>query len=269
MDRLFLTSLLRLLIICFTTGIGRAEVYYVSPSGQDTNAGTSPAAAWQTISRANNQSFNAGDQLLFQGGVTFTGTIYFGPFAGGFAGNPVQVSSYGTGRATINGGTTNGFYAHNCAGLIVSNLNFVGSGRTSNQNSGIEFYNDGGGAARLLKFIRISQVDVGGFGYLGVVIGGWNGTNAYSDVRLTDVDAHDNGSAGIQTYAQYSRLNTNLYAGHCRAWNNPGSTLQPGGGIVFGQVNNALIERCVAWTNGWLGNTDIGIWTYDSTRVTI
>ena len=268
MDRLVLTFWL-LLLVWSTASAGSAAVYYVSPAGQDTNAGTSPAVAWQTINRANNQVLSPGDQLLFQGGATFAGTIYFGPFAGGTAVSPVRVSSYGTGRAAINGGNTNGFYAYNCAGLVVSNLNFVGSGRTTNQNSGIEFYDDGGGAARMLNFIRISQVDVGGFGYVGIVIGGWNGTNAYSDVRLTDVDAHDNGSAGIQTYAQYPNLNTNVYAGHCRAWNNPGSATQTGDGILFGEVNNALIERCVAWTNGWLGNAGIGIWTYDSTQVTI
>jgi hypothetical protein len=269
MARVFRTIWLSLLIIWSAAGIARSAAFYVSPSGQDTNTGTSPAAAWQTIIRANNQILSPGDQLFFQGGMTFSGTIYFGPFAGGTAGSPVLISSYGAGRATISGVKTNGLYAYNCAGLVISNLNFVGAGRTTNQNSGIEFYNDGGGAAHLLNLVRVSQVDVGGFGYVGVVLGGWNGTNGYNDVRLTDVDAHDNGSAGIQTYAQYSRVNTNVYAGHCRAWNNSGTIAQPGGGIFFGQVNNAVIERCVAWTNGWLGDIAIGIWTFDSTRVTI
>ncbi|MGB3525321.1 MAG: hypothetical protein WBB32_05075, partial [Flavobacteriales bacterium] len=34
-----------------------ATDYYVSPSGNDSNNGTSPATAWQTIDRLN-QSFN-------------------------------------------------------------------------------------------------------------------------------------------------------------------------------------------------------------------
>jgi len=251
---------------------GRCAVYYVSSFGQDTNSGTSPAAAWRTIARANNQSLISGDQLLFQGGTTFSGTIVFGPPEGGTKVNPILVSSYGTGRATIHGGNTNGFYAYNCAGLIVSNLNFAGSGRTTNQNSGIEFYNDGGGSARMLDFLRVAQVDVSGFGFVGVVIGGWNGTNAYRDVRVTQADTHDNATAGIQTYAQYPNLHSNVYVGACRAWNNPGKTNasgNTGNGIVLGQVNNALIERCVAWTNGWLGDAAVGIWCYDSTKVTI
>jgi len=249
-----------------------AASYYISAFGQDTNSGTSPAAAWKTIARANNQSLNPGDQLLFQGGTTFSGTIFFDHLEGGTTTNPIVVSSYGSGRATIHGGNTNAFYAYNCAGLIVSNLNFLGSGRTTNHNSGIEFYNDGGGASKMLEFLRVDQVDVSGFGYVGVVVGGWNGTNAYRDVRITHTDTHDNANAGIQTYAQFLNLHSNVYVGWCRSWNNPGITNNignTGNGIVLGQVNNAVIERCVAWTNGWLGDAGIGIWCFDSTKVTI
>ena len=41
---------------------------------------------------------------------------------------------------------------------------------------------------------------------VGVVIRAWNGTNAYRDVRVTHADTHDNGNAGIRTYAQYPSL---------------------------------------------------------------
>src|SRR6266478_2296825 len=248
---------------------GRGAVYYVSTSGQDTNSGTSPALAWKTIAHANNQLLKPGDQLLFQGGSTFSGTVYFGPASGGTGANPTLVSSYGGRRATINGGNTNAFFAYNCAGIIVSNLNFIGSGRATNRNSGIEFYNDGGGTARLLNFVRVNEVDVSGFGFVGIVVGGYNGTNAYGDVRVVNADAHDNANAGIQTYAQYPNLNSNIYIGYCRSWNNPGSINHSGDGIVLGEASDAWIERCLAWTNGWLGNGSVGIQTYDSTRVTI
>ena len=45
--------------------------YYLSPAGSDANAGTSPATAWQTISRANAHTFGPGDQVLLQAGATF------------------------------------------------------------------------------------------------------------------------------------------------------------------------------------------------------
>ena len=243
--------------------------FYISPTGLDTNAGTSPAAAWKTIARVNSHAFVQGDQILFAGGGTYAGTIYFGPGALGNAANPVVITSYGPGRATIDGGTTNSIYAYDCAGVVISNLNFIGAGSVSNLNSGIEFYNDGSGPARILNFIRIAQVDAQGFGYNGIVIGGWNGTNGYGDVQIVNADLHDSGGAGLETYGEYSRVNTNIYVGYCRAWNNSGDTNRNGDGIVLGQVNNALVERCLAWTNGWKGNGGVGIWTYDSTRVTI
>src|SRR5882672_493851 len=139
-------SSIALLVLSLGGVSARGAVYYVSAFGQDTNSGASPALAWRTIARANDQSLKPGDQLLFQAGSTFNGTVYFGPASGGTEASPMLVSSYGAGRATINGGKTNAFFAYNCAGIIVSNLNFVGSGHTTNRNSGIEFYNDGGGA---------------------------------------------------------------------------------------------------------------------------
>jgi hypothetical protein len=243
--------------------------YYVSASGLDTNPGTSPGFAWKTIARANIQSLKPGDQLLFQGGGTFNGTIYFGASAGGTEANPLLVSSFGTGRATINGLNTNAFFAYNCAGIVISNLNFIGSGFKTNRNSGVEFFNDGGGSSQILSFIRINEVDVGGFGFSGISIGGYSGTNGYTDVRVVNADAHDNTTAGILTYAQYPNLNTNIYVGYCRAWNNPGSTNHSGDGIVIGEASDALVERCQTWTNGWLANGSVGIRTYDSARVTI
>jgi hypothetical protein len=45
--------------------------YYVSPQGDDNNAGTSPETAWRTIDQVNKVSFRPGDQILFQGGATF------------------------------------------------------------------------------------------------------------------------------------------------------------------------------------------------------
>src|ERR1041384_6983542 len=79
-----------------------AATYYVSPSGNDTNSGLLPTAAWKTINRANTQTVGTGDQILFQGSATFTGTIYVGPTEGGTSTNPLTIGSYGANHATIN-----------------------------------------------------------------------------------------------------------------------------------------------------------------------
>src|SRR5918993_4000989 len=62
-----------------------AAAYFVSPTGNDTNDGRSPATAWRTIERANGRNWNPGDALLFEGGQTFNVT--------GAAGSNVIVNS--------------------------------------------------------------------------------------------------------------------------------------------------------------------------------
>src|SRR2546423_10792170 len=45
--------------------------FYVSPGGDDANAGTSPAAAWKTVAKINSLDLEPGDRVLLQGGATF------------------------------------------------------------------------------------------------------------------------------------------------------------------------------------------------------
>ena len=73
--------------------------YYVSPSGSDTNAGTS-ASPWKTVARVNRASLSPGDTVLFQGGAAFTDQPLMPPTAG-TSSSPITFSSYGTGQAQI------------------------------------------------------------------------------------------------------------------------------------------------------------------------
>src|SRR5437879_53714 len=74
-----------------------AATYYVSPSGDDAAAGTSPTTAWQTIGRVDAQVLNAGDTVMFQGGSTFSGKLYVNPVENGTPAAPITFDSYGTG----------------------------------------------------------------------------------------------------------------------------------------------------------------------------
>src|SRR5713226_7158472 len=79
---------------------GRA--FYVSPSGDDGNPGTSPETAWRTIDRVNRGDYRAGDRILLEGGQRFEGAVLLTrENAHGKKGNPVVLGSYGDGRATI------------------------------------------------------------------------------------------------------------------------------------------------------------------------
>ncbi|MCO6481583.1 MAG: hypothetical protein J5I62_02190, partial [Flavobacteriales bacterium] len=53
-------------------GVSHATDYYVSPNGNDSDNGTSPATAWKTIWRVNQStySYQPGDRILFERGGT-------------------------------------------------------------------------------------------------------------------------------------------------------------------------------------------------------
>ncbi|MGJ5628756.1 right-handed parallel beta-helix repeat-containing protein [Nostoc sp. CALU 1950] len=248
--------------------------YYISPSGNDKSLGTSPTSAWRSINKINNVIFKPGDRIFFQGGTTFTGNLSFNANDKGTALNPIIISSYGTGRATINAGTGKGIMVYNSMGYNISNLNIVGSGVSTNKGDGISFYNDLAGNIKL-DGITINNVEVQGFINYGIAIGGWNQQSGYRNVKVTNILTHNNGKAGLITYAQLPNVNENVYVAYVKAYNNKGiagDTNPTGSGIIFGSVNTGVIERSVAYDNGILNNSvngPVGIWAYDSTKITI
>lgn len=50
-----------------------AATYYVSNNGSDANDGLSPATAWKTIARVNQDTYIPGDKILFERGGEWTG----------------------------------------------------------------------------------------------------------------------------------------------------------------------------------------------------
>src|SRR5687768_18601793 len=69
--------------------------YYVSPYGSDSRTGTSTGSAWKSINRVNQQTLRAGDQVLFEGGKSFSGALIVNSNEGGTASTQVVVGTYG------------------------------------------------------------------------------------------------------------------------------------------------------------------------------
>jgi hypothetical protein len=240
--------------------------YHVSSEGNDSDAGTA-AEPWRTISKVNAVDLKPGDRVLFEGGKTFEGTITLDGADSGAAGNKVEVSSYGTGRATINAGNGGGLVARACSHLAIRNIAFVGSGRKSGNTENGVLITDG-------EDIEVDQLDISGFRESGLLFGGLH------DARATHVYAHDNGADGIAVgggAAPDERWSEHIYIGHCVAENNPGNPVNlsnhSGNGIVVGCVRDCLIEYCEAMNNGWdmprKGNGPVGIWAWKADRVVI
>ena len=85
-----------------------ASVYYVSSSeGNDAWSGESVNQAWQSLDKVNNQTFGAGDQILFRRGDTWQGMLHLK--GSGNAGAPILLSNYGDGPLPLIDG--NGYQA--------------------------------------------------------------------------------------------------------------------------------------------------------------
>jgi hypothetical protein len=87
--------------------------YYISNDGHDENPGTIDEP-WRTISKVNAINFTRGDSILFEGDHLFKGSIRLNDQDAATAEYPVTISSYGKGRAIIDGGDSVFDYAIQC-----------------------------------------------------------------------------------------------------------------------------------------------------------
>ncbi|UOQ68223.1 right-handed parallel beta-helix repeat-containing protein [Hymenobacter volaticus] len=252
-----------------------AKTYYVSATGNDSDAGTSIKKAWKSIEKVNNASFKAGDQILFEGGRGFEGAIWVRSFIQGSAAQPLIFGSYGASRARIISGSTYGFYAENTGGIELHNLEFIGSGQLTNTNSGVVFHLDL--ANTHLQHVVLDNLSVQGYRDRGISIGSANGSSGYDQVRVTRCVMSANGEAGLGSYAQVLAAHHDWYIGSCQAFDNTGradiTTTHTGSGIVLSGVDGALIERCEAHHNGALNANanggPVGIWGWNCNNLVI
>lgn len=255
----------------FLSGYSFGAIYYIDAiDGNDNRDGLSPQNAWQTLEKASKGDYQAGDKILLKGGQTFTGSLILNSVSGQ-PGSPILISSFGGERAIISSGDSAAVLANNCDFMVVKNLVCIGSGRLSgNYASGIDF--------RQCRNLIIDSIDVSGYLYSGI------NTKGGSDIRITNVYSHENGSCGINVSAGSSGNDNsqksvlrNVYIGYSVAENNPGCPAiknnHSGNGILVGGVTNATIEYCEAMNNGWdmprEGNGPVGIWIYMSDSVVI
>ena len=283
-------ALTRAIAAALTAGLlsvsaGRLEAmnYYVSAAGDDAKDGTTVERAWRSVHRVNRGRFGPGDSILFRGGDTFAGSLVLDPSNAETGRDGIVVTSYGSGPATIRAGTGTGVLVRNLGNVTVSDLVVLGSGRATNTGSGVEFRNDLEGN-RKIERVRIQNVHASGFGFHGIVVHGApadGSQSGYRDVRITNCIGSDNVHTGILVRGVFDPAatdyaNENVYIGHCKAFDNSGTQgyhNHSGNGIFLEDVDGGMIERCVAYNNGFLcdfpGGGPIGIWTAVADHVVI
>lgn len=267
-----LTSLIVILLPVFITSCNK---FYISSSGSDEASGRSPRSAWKSIEKVNSMDFSPGDEILFEGGEVFEGSLKFDIHDSGNRDEPVSVSSYGKGRATIRSDREHGLYAHNTSGFVVKDLIFSGPGaHVDQQVNGIYFYTDMDTVKP--EFIRIDHVEVSGYRWDGIrIYGEKNGSSGFRDIRITHAEVHDNGDKGISVGGPQPPGDwghKNVYIGYCRVFNIRGISGKKGhsgNGIIVSSVDTALIEYSTAFNNGEFSDDPetggpIGIWYWDT-----
>lgn len=242
--------------------------------------------ALRDIADLNTRSLRPGDRVFFAAGTTFSGTVELNADDAGTPSQPVELSSFGTGRATLHGGTNSAIRIYNASGFIIRDLNLTGSGASTNAGAGIS-----AGVERAddqkLPFLRFERLEISGF-RKGVELWAWftGSTPAwpgFRDVALTALDVHDNLAVGIEVSGtwrpdgdgtRYSH--EDLRVAHCTVWNNlgdPAHTQNTGNGIVLGGVDRGVVEYCTAHHNGGAGPTTgggpFGIWAWESRAVVL
>jgi hypothetical protein len=274
---------------CFLIGIlqlafvVKSKTYFVKAQGDDAQNGLSSITAWKSISKVNASTFSAGDSVLFEAGSSFKGNIYISPASYGTLTKPLVFGSFGKGKATILAGDGHGFLAYNNAGIVVKNLIFEGSGYSTNTGVGVFFYMDISNNTKL-DYIVIDSVETYGFKAAGIQLTAWpadESRSGYSNITISNSLAHHNGLSGISVSGYYKLSDTlfshrKLNVTRCKAYYNDGISgwnTHSGNGIIIGQVDSCIIERCEAFENG--KNNDntkggpAGIWAWDSKHVII
>jgi len=255
-----------------------ATEYYVSPTGNDAYAGTSPANAWKTVQRSVSK-VSPGDTVFLQAGATFSENVIFQPGNGitaghgGAAGLPVTLTSDPTNRAAIQQADADedAVLIYDTGYITLQNLVITGLGTNVTTSSGVEAHADNGQYAGL----TFSNLTVSNF-YDGFLVGGSGApTNGFNTVLIQNCLAQNNLDAGGLTYADAVGAISNVVVTGCQFNNNygdPAKTNNSGSGFVFGDVVNGLMDHCVAHDNGGWGTNNggpVGLWAYNSRQITI
>jgi len=166
--------------------------YYVSTNGSDFNSGTSPSAAWKTISKINSviSILNPGDQILFEKGNTFFGTLNV--TKSGALGNEIVFGSYGNGNLPVITGKK----------LITGWIQYSGNIYKKVLSDTVSQIYIGN------KIMMIARFPNTGF----LKIDAGNGTYGFSDAELTQSSGYWNGANCRVRTANYS-YETKLISG--------------------------------------------------------
>jgi hypothetical protein len=276
---------LKLLSLFLMLGIASAcpalaSQYYVSPTGTDSNDGTSSTSPWQSIAKVNSYVFPQGSTVSFQGGQTFSGCLTFNTtnVPSSSASAPFTVNSYGAGMATISSSCTGTYSAaitgDNVNGFTVNGLRFVNGSTTT---FGVFLQNSTSSSAT--QTIVIENSEVTGFtgGEIHIIGDNTKGTSGpLNNVQILTNTLHGASvtsadGPGIGGYG-YGQNITNVLVQGNTIYNLGMPSSETGAGLTLDGWNGATVQYNVVHDVGAnvtsCGGTS-GIESYTSSNLTI
>ncbi len=253
-----------------TSQAAGATTYYVSPSGSDSNNGTSPGSAIQSLGRASGLPLNPGDQVLMQRGASFSGKLAV--WRSGSAGAPITIGAYGSGNKPVVTGdclevggsyiTMTDFHVSNCT------QNGIWSDGTGNVITGVEATHnihgiDVGEHAKNNKVVknylhhndRMAPNTPGTFddyGAVGVVVQGDNTEVAYNTITDNWAASADFGTDGsaVEIYGGIGTLVHHNTANNNRTFTELGNPRSADTTYAYNQVTSSLHDTEFLITRG-------------------
>lgn len=271
-------------------------------TGSDTNDGLSPAAAWRTIDRANQQPYAAGDSILLKRGCAWQGTG-FKANGHGTEAAPITLADYGDLQQPLP--RIDGVGAHEPAVLLlnvqnwtVRNLELTQHGQTpqaldSNNEKGkdADQYSDeymravvhvlglgppndpNCGEGCTVRNIRLENLLVRDGSWNGIYVSGGyyqlkSARFGYADnVVIAGVESRNHHKAGVEITCTYYQ--TRIYATSNVMVLDSYLHNNGGDGVMVGPVRNGLLDGNECAYNGRIRNARVGCWTWDSENTTI
>lgn len=269
-------------------------IYYVdSAGGNDTNNGTSPSTAWQSLTKVNSViAFNPGDSILLKAGSVWNSQS-LSPKGSGTTGNPIVIDKYGTGNKPIinvNKTAFAGVYFENQEYWEVNNLeitNFTGTYGSDNTGKyvGIHFRIDKNTNTFDHLYVQncyIHDVDGDPAVHDGVIDKGTGGisfavvaTSTADLGRFNDVLIQDNtikyvSRTGIEVaWSGWANQKPAYYSTNVIVRGNVFDHVA-GDTLIFAQVSNGLAEGNVSTYGSDRGATGVynaGLWSWSSNDI--
>lgn len=252
--------------------------FYISNSGSDTNPGDHPSVPLATFARPNARTFMPGDSLFLEGGSTIAGNLYLSSEDGGDETNPVVITSYGTGTATILSPIFTAIYIEDTDGIVIDNLELSTPQVSNLFHFGVfVFHSD---AAKInLSGIRLSRLDIHGFN-IGISVGGESSILGFRNGEISHCHIHNCQEAGIFTWGGYTQFSDGLphknwWIHHNLVEQIPGladPTRHSGNGIMVSRMDSSIIEynevRFCGANNLHCGGP-VGLWAFQASNILI